>query len=88
MHNRILKFVDEVKLAEMKIIWRWEKKKIPLGLRDIIRENTSRTLRHRKFIRNPAWQAESIASRLAVRATKEIKEIEIAKSKNGLKKKN
>ena len=87
MHNRILKFVDEIKLAEMKIIWRWEKNKIPLGLKDIIKENTSRTLRHRKFFRDPAWQTESIASRLAVRATKEIKEIEIARSKNGLKNK-
>ena len=87
MHNKILKFVDEIKLAEMKIIWRWEKNKIPQGLRNIIRENTSRTLRQRKFVRDPAWHIDSIASRLAVRATKEIKEIEIARSKNGLKNK-
>ena len=87
MHNKILKFVDEIKLAEMKIIWRWEKNKIPQGLRNIIRENTFRTLRQRKFVRDPAWHIDSIASRLAVRATKEIKEIEIARSKNGLKNK-
>jgi hypothetical protein len=33
------------------------------------------------------WKQDSLSYRLADRATKEIKEIEIAKSKNGLKNK-
>ena len=86
-NNKILKLIDEIKLAEMKIIWRWEKNKIPLGLKNIIIENNARELRNRHFNRDPAWKLDSISSRLAVRANSEIKEIEIARSKNGLKNK-
>jgi hypothetical protein len=32
----ILRFEDELKLAEVKMIWKWEKKKIALGLKDTI----------------------------------------------------
>ena len=85
--HRILKLEDEIKLAEMKIIWRWEKNKIPLGLKELITEQTTRALRNRQFVRNPSWKPDSISSRLAKRATDEIKEIEIARSKNGLKNK-
>ncbi len=38
-------------------------------------------------MRDHRWSEDSIASRLASRASKEIKEIEIAKSKKGLIKK-
>ena len=31
MQNKILKLTDEIKLAEMKIIWRWEINKIPFA---------------------------------------------------------
>ncbi len=85
--HKILKFVDEVKLAEMKIIWRWTKKKIPKGLNDIIVENQNRILRRRQFIRDPSWTTNSIASRLAKRSIQEIDHIEIARSLNGLKNK-
>jgi len=84
---KILKLEDEVKLSEIKIIWRWEKKKIPQGLSDIISENNRAFLRNRKFNRPLSWKQDSIAYRLATRATKEIKEIEIARSKKGLAKK-
>jgi len=85
--NKILKFEDELKLSEMKIIYKWEKNHIPLGLRDIITETNNRQLRNRHFVKNRLWKQDSLSYRLADRATKEIKEIEIAKSKNGLKNK-
>ncbi len=85
--HKILKLNDELKLAEMKLIWRWEKKKIPSGLKNILIENNTRTLRNRQFRREPRWKSDSIADRLAVRATKEIQNITIAKSINGLKNK-
>ena len=61
------------------------KNKIPRGLINIITENNARELRSRNFIRDPRWKLDSISSRLVVRANSEIKEIEIARSKNGLK---
>jgi hypothetical protein len=86
--HKILKLEDELKIAEAKIIWRWNKKKIPLGLRSIIEERHDNRLRNRQFVRDHRWTQESIAYRLSPRATKEIKDIEIAKSKKGLVKKN
>jgi hypothetical protein len=62
-------------------------KHIPLGLCDIITEVNNRTLRNIKFIKNRLWKQDSISYRLADRATKEIKEIEISKSIRGLKNK-
>ncbi len=85
--NKILKFEDELRLSEMKIIYRWEKNHIPLGLRNIITETNNRQLRNRHFVKNRLWKQDSLSYRLADRATKVIKEIEIAKSKNGLKNK-
>ena len=84
---KILNFTDELRLSELKILWRWEKNKIPLGLKNIIAENNNRALRNRMFIKDQSWKNDSISFRLASRATKEIKEIEIARSKNGLKNK-
>jgi hypothetical protein len=85
--HKILKYDDELKLSEIKIIWRWEKKKIPLGLSTIITEESQQRLRNRKFKRDPKWSKDSISYRLATRALKDIKQVEIAKSKNGLKNK-
>jgi len=85
--HKILKLEDELRISEVKIIWRWEKKKIPQGLKEIIVEETGLNLRNRKFKRNHNWNQDSIAYRLANRAKNEIKEIEIAKSKKGLTKK-
>ncbi len=87
IEHKILKLEDELKIAEAKIIWRWNKKKIPLGLTAIIEERHDQRLRNRQFVRDHRWSVDSIASRLASRASKEIKEIEIAKSKKGLIKK-
>ncbi len=85
--HRILKLEDELRISEAKIIWRREKQKIPKGLTNILAENTTVTLRQRQFYRQPNWKLDSISSRLAIRAKKEIKDIEIAKSKKGLVKK-
>jgi len=41
---KILKIEDELKLSELKIIWRWLKNKIPQGLKDIISERRGRNL--------------------------------------------
>ena len=65
MENKILKLDDELRTAEMKMIWRWEKKKIPLGLKNIITEVDQNRLRHRKFIREANWKQDSISYRLA-----------------------
>jgi len=85
--NKILKFNDELRLAELKILYRWEKKEIPPGPNTIITEMNNRNLRSRKFKKDRLWHTNSISFRLADRASKDIKETEIAKSKNGLKKK-
>jgi len=87
MVNKILKLEDELKIAEIKIVWRWLKNKIPLGLKDIIEERNVANLRNRHFIRDRHWKQDSIAYRLATRAKNEIKDIEIARSKKGLTKK-
>ncbi len=80
--HKILKLEDELKIAEIKMIWRWDKQKIPNGLKDIITENTTLNLRNRKFERHRTWNQDSVAYRLATR--EEIKDIEIARSKRGL----
>ena len=85
-HN-IIKLEDEIKILEIKLVWRWLKNKIPKGLKNIIVERNSRNLRNRQFIRESNWRQDSIAYRLATRAKNEIKEIVIAKSKKGLVKK-
>ncbi len=84
---QILKLEDELKLSELKIIYRWDKNKIPLGLKDMISERANNILRNRQFERERNWKSDSIAFRLASLAIKEIKEIEIARSKKGLAKK-
>jgi len=87
IEQNILRFEDELKISEIKIIWRWNKNKLPMGLRDLITERNERVLRNRQFVRNRTWKIGSIADRIAQRANTEIKEIEIAKSKKGLAKK-
>ncbi len=85
--HRILKLEDELKLSEIKIIWKWNKDKIAPGLKDLIQERTGIPLRNRQFVRNIRWNQDSISYRLSTRAKSEIKDIEIARSKKGLVKK-
>jgi len=84
----MLKLEDELKLAEIKIIWRWNKERLPQGLKNIITERIgNRNLRNRTFIRDRSWRNDSLAYRLATRTKNEINEIEVARSKKGLTKK-
>jgi len=85
--HKMLKLEDELEIAEIKLIWRWQTHKIPMGLRNLIEERNINNLRNRQFVRHRLWNQDSIAYRLATRAKKEIKEIEIARSKKGLVKK-
>ena len=85
--HKILKLEDELVIAESKIIWKWTKNKLPLGLQTIICERGQRNLRQRQFFRSPEWKQDSIAYRLATRASKDDVEISVARSKKGLVKK-
>jgi len=85
-HN-LLKLEDEIRIGEVKTIYRWEKNILPRGLSNIITERNTRELRNRQFIRQNNWKANSISYRLATRAMKEIEEISVAQSLAGLKKK-
>ena len=87
LNNNILKLDDELRLQEIKLIWRWQTKKIPNGLKNILNEKTTRQLRQRQFDQSNGWKHDSISYRLATRAMKEIDEISIAKTKTGLKNK-
>jgi len=87
IEHKILKLEDELKLSEIKILWRWNKNRLPLGLKNIITERLGRNLRNRQFVRERAWKQDSIAYRLATRVRKELEEIEVARSKKGLTKK-
>jgi hypothetical protein len=87
INYNIMKLEDELKLQEVKLIWRWHTKKIPRGLCTILTEKTSRQLRNRQFERLNNWKQHSISYRLATRAMKEIDEISTAKTKQGLKNK-
>jgi hypothetical protein len=84
VENSILKIENELEIAESKIIWRWNKKIIPKGLKNIITEVANENLRNRKFVRDIKWKQDSISYRLTSRALKEITNIEIARSKKGL----
>ncbi len=55
--HKILKIQDELKLAEIKTIWRWEK--LPLGLTNIIEEQNDRVLRGRNFTRAANWKHDN-----------------------------
>jgi hypothetical protein len=80
LDNNILKLDHELKVCEAKIVWRWENKKLPDGLKNIIIERNENNLRNRSFIRNMRWKTTSIAYRLATRAKNEIREVSKAKT--------
>jgi len=65
-------FPDEIKLSECKLIWKWEKKVLPKGIRELIEEKTNIRLRNRRFNIDRKWKKQSISHRLSKRATEEI----------------
>ena len=87
IEHKNLKLEDELRISEITLIWKWDKNKIPLGLKTILTERRNLNLRNRSFERDRLWKQDSLSYRLATRAIKEIDEIQIAKSKKGLKNK-
>jgi len=81
--NNLLKIEDELAVQEAKIVWKWEKQKIPKGLAEIIKEKTD-NLRGRRFEKQRNAKASSISIRLANRAQQEIHSISNSKTKKGL----
>ncbi len=82
----ILSLPDELRLAESKIISKWNRKELPEGIMDIIQERTDARLRNRNFIIMRKWKKDSIATRLGNRASKEIRVIEVFKDTKSLTK--
>jgi hypothetical protein len=80
----IMPLSDEVKLAEDKLIWRWEKKDLPQGIMDIIQEKTNLRLRNRKFGISKKWKPDSISFRLNKGANTNINRLTKIKSKKKL----
>ncbi len=76
----ILPLTEELKISESKIIYKWNNQEIPIGLRQLIKEKTGRTLRQRRFEISRKWKTGSIAHRLSKRATGNIETI--GKQKN------
>ena len=70
----ILKLEDELAIQESKVVWRWENKKIPKSLSDIIRGKQD-NLRGRRFIVNRRYKQNSINLRLTKRANNGISNI-------------
>jgi len=82
----ILSLPDELRLAESKIISKWNKKELPEGIMDIIQERTDARLRNRSFIIMRKWKKDSIATRIGNRASKELRVIEVFKDTKSLTK--
>jgi hypothetical protein len=61
--------------------------KLPQGLTNILEERNERVSRGGSFTRAANWKHDSISYRLASRATAEMSEISISRSKKGLPKK-
>ena len=81
----ILRFEDELAIAESKIVWKWEKNKIPSSLKNLIVEKRG-TFRRRKFVTSRNSLANSIERRLSKRAEVSISNLTKFGSKNSLSK--
>jgi hypothetical protein len=80
---KILKLEDELRIQESKLLWKWDSKKIPKSLTDIVTERNN-NLRGRRFNTQIYWKKGIIAERLAVRANKDIVKISKSKTKKSL----
>ena len=85
-NHGLLKLSDELSIQESKIIWKWDKKKIPKSLMDIISERVD-NLRGRRFNINRNYKTGNISYRLAKRANNFISIISPPKTKKSLAKK-
>ncbi len=80
---KILKLEDELKIQQSKIIWRWEKKVIPISLSNIIIEKHD-NLRGTRFENLITNKKNSIKSHLVSQANKELEDISKHKTKKAL----
>jgi len=83
----LLKFKDELKLQECKLVWvwKWEKNKSPAppSLKNIIVEKQDNLRgRHFNFIR--AWKDGSVAKRIATRTNNEMNHLSTFNTKSTL----
>ena len=78
--NNILKLEDELAVQETKVVWKWEKKKLPPGTQTLITEKID-NLRGRRFETLRNLKANSIHIRLAKRAGSEVGSLTNVKSK-------
>ena len=77
---KILKLKDEIILQEMKVLWRWENKKIPISLANLVTEKQDR-LRGRRFVQKRNAKIGSITYRFTSRANSCMQEIAKAKTR-------
>jgi hypothetical protein len=82
----IMPLKDELKLAECKIIWKWEKKELPTGITNIIKEKNNRSLRQRSFVLPKLWKQTSISYRLNKGASNNITNLAKLKTRKELTK--
>jgi hypothetical protein len=80
---KILKLEDELTIQTSKLVWRWDKNKLPPGLKEILIEKNDR-LRGRRFVTYRNSKPSSINYRLSTLATKSIPELATATSKKCL----
>jgi len=75
----ILKIEDELAVQETKIVWKWEKNKLPLGTKQLLIEKQDS-----RFERYPRASQNSINFRLSKRAENSIKLVKNIKSKKAV----
>ena len=78
--HQILKLEDEIAVQETKLVWRWDKRKLPPGSNSLIVEKVD-NLRGRRFDIARNSKTGSINNRLAKRAGKELRSLVTIKSK-------
>ena len=81
--NKILKLEDELQIQESKLLWKWNFKKLPKSLFNIIQEKQDR-LRGRRFVISRTLKSNSINLRLTKLANSQIGNISSFKSKKSL----
>ncbi len=81
--NGILKIEDELEVQETKIVWKWEKDKLPPGSKQILVEKND-NLRGRRFERHRRIGGKTINARLAKRAELTIEGTRSIKTKKAV----
>ena len=79
----LLKFEDELRIQELKFIWKWENHKVPTSLKDLITERLD-NLRNRRFNIARNSKVGSISARLTKRANLSMNTISQFKTKHTL----